>query len=550
MNTDEMLEKLSDRDFLDSLYGWCYKRCASSHDAQDLCQNILLQILISIRSERKKRGEIENFFAFSWSVADHVYADFCEKRKKQNATLSTTGHEENLSNIAENPLDDWLDMQEDQANLKRILRRIAYLSRIYREVTVMYYLDQKRVADIARELSITVSAVKQRLYFARKTIQREVTNMETNQKPINLQTIDFDIWGNGDPAGNDPRNVCYPRQFSRHLIWLCKEKPRTASELSELIGVPTVYVEEELEIQIRGENGNYGMLRKMPDGKYALNVVLLDQDETRAVQDVYRKHMPEIKEKTLAYFEENRERLLSFPYLNKKPTLNLILWRQFFDAYYTLSGEVDHKINAHYSGVERPSRPFSVYGFTPLENIPHGFGCDGISANDIDGYKKVFLSNMYSYGLLAPHFHCEHNIANDGEIRLAVRALNGISVDSLSEAERETAAKAIEHGWVYREDDKLWTKVLTFDSGHEKEFYNQVDLSDSLTEVADKVAADLIALTDKILPEHLKGEYRFISSIAGLPVQTMLAEALLDSGMMTLPEGELGAEGVIMILVK
>lgn len=545
MNTDEMIEKLSERDFLDSLYGWCYKRCASSHDAEDLCQNILLQILISIRSGR----EIENFYAFSWSVADHVYADFSEKRKKQTSILSTTGHEENLQNIAENPLDDWLDMQEDQANLKRILRRIAWLSKIYREVTVMYYLDQKRVNQIAFELGITVSAVKQRLHFARKTIQREVTTME-NKKPISLQSIDFDIWGNGNPAGNDPRTVCMARQLSRHLIWLCKEKPRTASELSELIGVPTVYVEEELEIQIRGENGNYGMLRKMPDGKYALNVVLLDQDETKAVQDVYRKHMPEIKEKTLAYFEENKDRLLSFPYLNRKPTLNLILWRQFMAAFWSLSWAVDQKIDAHYSGVERPDRPFSVYCFTPIESAPQGYGCDGITADGIDGYTSVFLSNLYCYGLLAPHFHCGHNIANDGEIRLAIRALDGIPVDTLSEREREIAAKAIEHGWVYREDDKLWTKVLTFEYSRYGDFNKQVDLAASLTEVADKVAADLIALTDKILPEHLKGEYRFVSSIAGLPVETMLAEALLDSGMMTLPEGELGAEGVILTLVK
>lgn len=545
MKQDEMIAELSDRAFLDHLYGWCYKRCSTTPDAEDLCQSILLNILAAIRADR----EIVSFHAFCWSVADHVYADFCEKRKKRDSTLSTAEDEQNLRQDGENPIEDWMDRAEDQANLKKILRSITYLARIYREVTVMYYLDQLRIADIARKLQISVSAVKQRLYFARKTIQREVLNMEKVKKPIALENMDFTIWGTGNPAGNDPRNVSQ-RQFSRHLIWLCKEKPRTPSELSELTGVPTVYVEEELEIQVRGENGQYGMLRKLDDGRYALNIVLLDQAETKAVQSVYQKYMPEIREKMVSYFEENKDRLLSFPYLNRKTTLNLILWQQFRNACDSLSTAVDRKVNAHYSNVERPGRPFSVFGFTPIDTAPLGFGCDGISAHGIDGYETVFLSNMYCFGLLAPHFHCEHNIANDGEIRLAVRALNGIPVADLSEREKEIAAKAIEHGWVYREDEKLYTKILTVDAKDQEAYHTQVDLSDRLGEVADKVAADLIALIDRILPEHLKGEYGFISKIAGLPVEMMLVDALMDCGLMTLPEGELGAEGVLMILTK
>ena len=39
------------------------------------------------------------------------------------------------------------------------------------------------------------------------------------------------------------------------------------------------YVEEELEIQCRGENGSYGMLRKLDNEKYALNILLVDYSE-------------------------------------------------------------------------------------------------------------------------------------------------------------------------------------------------------------------------------------------------------------------------------
>ena len=36
-----------------------------------------------------------------------------------------------------------------------------------------------------------------------------------------------------------------------------------------------IAVEEELEILSKGENGQYGLLRRLDNGKYAINIVLL-----------------------------------------------------------------------------------------------------------------------------------------------------------------------------------------------------------------------------------------------------------------------------------
>ena len=75
--------------------------------------------------------------------------------------------------------------------------------------------------------------------------------------------------GTGSPAWGDPRNVC-TRMFSNHIVWLCHKKPMSASEIAEEPNVPTVYVEEELEILRKGENGEYGFLRRLESGKYAI----------------------------------------------------------------------------------------------------------------------------------------------------------------------------------------------------------------------------------------------------------------------------------------
>ena len=55
---------------------------------------------------------------------------------------------------------------------------------------------------------------------------------ESNQKPVVLDRIEYSISGSGDPCQGDPRKVC-TRQFSKHLVWLCRKKSVSAAEAAE-----------------------------------------------------------------------------------------------------------------------------------------------------------------------------------------------------------------------------------------------------------------------------------------------------------------------------
>ena len=138
---------------------------------------------------------------------------------------------------------------------------------------VMYYIDEIKIKDIAQYLNISENSVKQRLFSARNIIRKEVETM--NKRNLSLKPIRLAISGTGNPCGNDPRSKA-ERMLSQNLIYLCKDKPKSAKELSDELCIPMPYVEEELEIQCRGENGSYGMLRKLDNEKYALNILLVD----------------------------------------------------------------------------------------------------------------------------------------------------------------------------------------------------------------------------------------------------------------------------------
>lgn len=78
MKRDEAIKLLSDQQFLDKLYAYAYQRCNTSHEAEDLCSDIILTILKALRHS----GEIKHFHAFSWTVAHRVYADYCERKRE------------------------------------------------------------------------------------------------------------------------------------------------------------------------------------------------------------------------------------------------------------------------------------------------------------------------------------------------------------------------------------------------------------------------------------------------------------------------------------
>ena len=96
--------------------------------------------------------------------------------------------------------------------------------------------------------------------------------------------------------------VC-SRMFSKHIVWLCHKKPMSASEIAEKLNVPTVYVEEELEILRKGENGTYGLLRRMENGKYAINFILMDQETIEKANTLYTEQLPKICEMISKYID-------------------------------------------------------------------------------------------------------------------------------------------------------------------------------------------------------------------------------------------------------
>ena len=551
MKTIELLKEMNNAEFLDKIYQFAYRRCSTSHEAEDLCSDIIVKILTAVQ----KQEGIDNFYAFVWTIAHRVYADFCEQRKKMSEQISLEGTELVIEE-KKNEIDTLIEDMSTWQQLESIRKEIHFLSKAYRDVMVMFYLDEYKVKDIALQLRISETTVKQRLFSARTTIKKEVEVM--NNRNLSLKPVEFAIIGTGNPVGNDPREQAL-RTFSQNLIYLCKDKARSVKELADELCVPMVYVEEELEIQCCGQNGTYGMLRKLENGKYITNILLVDYQEYDEENKIFEKHMPEVYKLLKEKLAEKKSKILNFPYLNPQTDMSLILWSLILPITWGFVGKVNQIVaKKHFADVAPVSRPYScvaiAYPKNELEQRVmdfNGYFCDGIGAKKVVGYENVVVQNIYG-PRMDRHFSVSHNISLDKLLLMTLKSIGGLAISDLTENEKEIAAKAIECGYLRKNGSILEPKMITIEDKNRQAFMDIAsEITDDMGEVIEKIASELASYMKKHIPKHLMNEYAIYTElIASLRVDGQLVEHCIDEGLLLEPEQRLGAEGMLLTVEK
>lgn len=138
MNDHRLDEKITEAS--KTIFTYCMARTPNRQEAEDLCQDILCELVKSSRNLRDHEG----FYAFMWSVAGDVYKQWCRKRAK-GRTFELTD---------EIAAQDRLEFEEDD-DLYLLRRELSLLSEKYRRATILYYIDRMSCSEIAHSLHIS-----------------------------------------------------------------------------------------------------------------------------------------------------------------------------------------------------------------------------------------------------------------------------------------------------------------------------------------------------------------------------------------------------------
>ena len=546
MKTNEILKLIGNKELLDKIYQFSYQRCNTSYEAEDLCSDIILAVISAVHNQES----IENFYAFVWAIARRVYADYSEKRNRLRQTISIENGDLLLA-AKENEIDSFIEEAAEQEHIKKIFAEISFLSKAYREVMVLYYLDEMKVKDIALKLGINETTVKQRLFSARNTVRKEVENM--SNRNLSLKPVSLAFIGTGNPRGNDPRNKA-ERILSQNIVYTCKDKAKSAKELSEELCVPMPYIEDELDIQIKGENGSYGLLRKEGE-KYIANVIIVDNNEFDEVGEIYTKHLDELSKKLKKHLTDTKESFLNFPYLSPQTDLRFILWSLINESVWFIKERVDDILQEKFfKDVKLPERDFTTVAVAVQDGAPYGgrfYGCDGNETRNFCNFSYVFIRNIYGKRI-DRHFYAGQDITNDELMSITLKAIGGLPVSDLTENQKEFAAKAIECGFLRKVGDILEPRIITIELKEWEKYRNLLrGYYDSVEDICNQIAIELHNYMVSHIQKHLLNEYKSYNLlVAGINVLNDLIEKCIAENILTEPEKRIGPEGVLLVVEK
>ncbi len=251
-------------EYLKPIFGFALKRCKSIHDAEDLSQEIATKAFRALLA----KDDVGDVGKYIWAVAYNTLSNYYRDSAKVANTMS-------IDDVAEHLYltDDLWDSDNSEAAISRLHSEISYLSKLQRRIVIAYYFENRKQADIARELNIPLGTVKWHLFEAKKELKRGVI-MTRNHGELKFNPIRLTrICCNGS-AGTKGSNANFFRSaLSQNIAYSVRNSYKSVNEIADELGVSPVYVESEAEFLYE-----YGFLLKKGD-KFISNIIIDEADE-------------------------------------------------------------------------------------------------------------------------------------------------------------------------------------------------------------------------------------------------------------------------------
>jgi RNA polymerase sigma factor (sigma-70 family) len=239
-------------DYAEKIFYFCLRRCGGAAEAEDLSQEITLNILSALR-----RTEPRNLSAYVWRVARNRYARWADAKRRRRESVSGADFDETGEPGALTPEAELVRAED----LRLLRRELAFIASDYREIVVAHYIENRSLEDIARSLSLPSGTVRSKLRRAREKLKEGISmSREFGVMSYKPESVDYIINAGELPSPDGEPFASIWRLLSKNLMLAAYRTPSTAEELAIELGVALPYVEDELrrlaEVTLMRKNGN------------------------------------------------------------------------------------------------------------------------------------------------------------------------------------------------------------------------------------------------------------------------------------------------------
>lgn len=464
--------------YIEKAYGYAFNHTFSREEADELSQEILFT---AVRELAKLKDE-SRFEPWFWGVARNVTKTFRRYMGKQRAmyfydTLEDLPYEDEYGN-------------ENEELYDSLRTKIAMLSETYRNIIILYYYDGLSTKQISEKLNIPEGTLTWRLSEARRKLKKECTEMnETALRPIKMS---LGINGGGNYDGV---TIPWPSDFindalSQNIFWYCYEAPKTVEELSKLCGVPAYYIEDKVKSLIARD-----AIEEPIKGKYQTDFIIYTDKVGDYCAEAETKLFP---------IEDNLINTLD----------NLASFAKQIDFY--KAGKSDAELWYLYGAMAFLRLSDKNNPIKYIERQPkydgNRFTYNGYMESGKGGYRtRIGIQHSANLGSEGTYNHTTfyfggfafRKMMYDNYINVCEKILCHDDI-----IDRESAARAIEEGYIIRQEDgKLYIPTPAFTKTQKNEFDAIVDKC--FVGVIEDYCNVVKNFTDgyiKLFPAHLKDE--------------------------------------------
>lgn len=520
-------------EYFERVYYYCLKKTGSETEAAELSQDIALGII-----EQLRRGACpDSFSGWVWQIVRNIYAGWATEKHKARERLSDT-------DISEFEIPDNSDFVSDlirEEDIAAIRREMAFILSAYRNVLLMYYIQSKRVCDIAKNLGIPEGTVKTRLFRARQKLKEGMyMAREFGKRSYNPERLNFSSSGN-QPAGLPWSAV--QRKIPVNILCEANNNPSTVEELAIELGIAAPYIEDEVDILEKSE-----LLKKLDDGKYITNFFIAPSEcieEVNALcedfaydnykkfwhtaSDFVTKHYAEfIGESTMSEQDATMFFFLKLVTMVKE-TSDGAAWGRFKRKDGGSWGFIGYEQGARHGRINACS--FSDNGVTMRDD------CNKLHLRGYIGDNVRFGKRIYKDS-------CFYIDSND---IIVIRELvkNGYGTKGFTDLQKNILDRFCDNGYFVKDGDRYKPTILIFEGDKLSELINLMicehrEEYDALVAAMKKLYDDTVGVIAKYSVPCLKDDFDYYVCAMLYKMRGCVAALVKDNGLYTGGNGDFG----------
>lgn len=536
------------------LLNWAYRKLGNRQQAEELVQEVWLQVFSAVERNALNGVSIQKEENFIWRIAHYVWCGYLRNRTSYGTHVLVDDIEvSDQSDFAQ----DLADEEERQCRISIMRKKVMSLNYLQREIMISFYLDKKSQREIAKQFGISEASVKWYLFETRKQLKEEIMTGKENNFVYRPRKLHMAINGQAAPA-LDTKHI-ENNLVMQNLCIACYRQPRTLDELVEILGIPKVYLENDLQWLVEKE-----FMLETKNG-YSTAFMITSKEEKQEEYKIYLQHKESLVDVMIEGLMAAEDTIREIGFVGAKKPMDQLLWMLI----YQFCQHLDSDYFLETSATFRPDGgKYHPLGYDLTEPEP-----DKIVMNT-KGWAQVgpMANNHYEwFGLY--HF-------GDSEImdfidqfttenRQMQEVLNQLIysdflIADFKEDQRYILSKLVQKGYITIEEasgksnvengaiDKAHPNFCIFTNAQYRQLEEKVfmPLIQKLQSELNSLRQDLEAFCKKMMPKQLKKLYPLFLKMAYYDISFVMIYLAFQEGKLYVPKDKRDGEFLTFVYIE